>query len=147
MNKRDLCTCCVANFFTSKQIRQIASLFYFICIYINKTEFSLVTIFPSHSHYAAEGLSGPHHAENECRCSLVFFTAAPSPPQPTQAARNHRAGPITAPDGRPPLIGREVQAAAGASCDVMSHMRTTHGASVIILILLIFFIYFGNLQI
>ena len=31
------------------------------------------------------------------------------------------------PTGRPPLIGREAQVAAGASCDMTSHMRTPHG--------------------
>ena len=43
-------------------------------------------------HHAGEGLSGPHHAENECRCSLVFFATAPSPP-PTQAARTYQKPP------------------------------------------------------
>ena len=59
-------------------------------IYINKRKSLSVSpsgFSPFHSHYATEGLSGPHHAENECRCSLVFFAAAPSPPPPTQAAR------------------------------------------------------------
>ena len=88
---------------------------YFFYIYINKTEFVSVS----------------QDFQNECRCSLVFFAAAPSPPPPTQAARNlpETTGPGQSqlPTGRPPLIGREVQATAGVSCDMMSHMRTTHG--------------------
>ena len=51
-----------------------------------------------------------------CHCSFPFSTRHRLP----EPARTHRPGPITAPDGRRPLIGREVQAAA---CDVTSHMH------------------------
>ena len=58
-----------------------------------------------------------------CCCSFPF-SAWHRLPEP---ARTHRPGPITAAYGRRPLIGREVQAAAGVPWrDVTHALRSTH---------------------
>ena len=91
-----------------------------IYIYINKPEFSFI----------CHDFTSPLSLTMQLRvCQALIMlrmnTAAPSPPPPTgdthdwltlpEAARSHRAGQSQLPG--PPLIGREVAAATGASCD------------------------------